>query len=203
VLVALVVASGSFCGRKEPAPSLRAGVAVVGDSLTAPIRDSLVRRLKHAGWLQVRVDAFPGRQIPSSMGPPLSGVRAVRGLEAAGFDPPAWIVALGTNDVLATADPAAMRARIEEMLRAIGPRRVLWVNIWRTDQAELMARAERFDVVLADEASRTSNLDVLDWAQTARDDPHVFGPDKVHLSRKGETARVNRIVAGALAVWSA
>jgi lysophospholipase L1-like esterase len=202
VLVALLVASGASCDRARPAASLRAGVAVVGDSLTAPIASSLAARMKRAGWYQVEVDAFPGRQIPSSLGPPLSGVRAVRALEARGFNPPAWIVALGTNDVLVTGDPAAMRTRIEEMLSAIGPRRVLWVNIWRTDTPEFMARALKFNLVLDDVASRHANFDVLDWAATARADPEVFGPDKVHLSRRGQAERVNRVVKGALAVWS-
>src|SRR6266540_3320557 len=132
-------------------------------------------------------------------GPTLAAVRA---LEARGFNPPAWIVALGTNDVLVTGDPAAMRTRIEEMLSAIGARRVLWLNIWRTDTPEFMARALKFDRVLDDVASRHANFDVLDWATTARADPKVFGSDNVHLSRRGETERVNRVVKGALAVWS-
>ncbi len=171
---------------------------MVGDSLTAPIAGVLTQRLEQAGWHDVRVDGVPGRVIPASAPPPRSGVAAVMGLKASGFDPPGWIVALGTNDVSESGDADALRARIGELLAAIGPHQVLWVNVWRGDTPEAERRALRFNAVLEDVASRRENLHILDWARTAERRPELFGPDKVHFNSRGDAERVREMVDGAV-----
>jgi lysophospholipase L1-like esterase len=200
-LLLLLVIVGNACGGSVPEPSTRTGVAVVGDSLTVPISGALRQQLARAGWKDVRVDAAVGREIATSSLAP-SGVAAVSDLKKRGFDPPAWIVALGTNDIAKTGDPNLMRTRIEQLVDAIGDRRVLWVNIWRSDSPALSERARQFNDVLASVAAERPNLDVDDWASEADGRPELFGPDKVHLNLRGDDERVKQLVDAAEDVWS-
>jgi lysophospholipase L1-like esterase len=180
---------------------MRTGVAVVGDSLTVPISDSLRQQLQEAGWKDVRVDAAVGREISTPALAP-SGLSAIAELKKGGFDPPGWIVALGTNDVATTGDPNVMRARIEQLLTTIGDHRVLWVNVWRSDTAALSERARQFNDVLASVASERPGVDVVDWAHEVDGRPELFGADKVHLNLRGDDERVKQLVDAALDVWS-
>jgi lysophospholipase L1-like esterase len=199
-LLLLLVVVANACG-SEPAPSKQSGVAVVGDSLTVPISGALRQQLVKAGWKDVRVDAAVGREIATS-GLVSSGVAAVVELKKQGFDPPAWIVALGTNDVATTGDPKVMRTRVEQLVDAIGDRRILWVNIWRADTPVLSERARQFNEVLASVASERSNVDVDDWAREADGRPELFGPDKVHLNLRGDDQRARQLAEAAEDAWS-
>jgi len=181
--------------------SVRSGVAVVGDSLTVPIASALTKDLKKDGWKDVRVDAEVGRAMSSSALVP-SGITAIKGLKRKGFDPPAWIVALGTNDVSVTGDQRELRAWIEQLLATIGPHQVIWVNLWRTDTPAFEQRAQRFNALLAQVASDHDNVRVLDWAKTVEGHPEFFGPDKIHLSLRGDDQRTKAIVDAAVDQWS-
>jgi hypothetical protein len=43
---------------------------------------------------------------------------------------------------------------------------------------------------------------VLDWAKTVKGHPELFGPDKIHLSLRGDDQRTKAIVAAAVDQWS-
>src|SRR5215831_9507481 len=95
VLLTVLVAVLVGCGSMESKKSTQSGVAVVGDSLTVPIAGALTKDLEKDGWKDVRVDAQVGRAMSSSALVP-SGITAIKALKRKGFDPPEWIVALGT-----------------------------------------------------------------------------------------------------------
>jgi lysophospholipase L1-like esterase len=80
-------------------------------------------------------------------------------------------------------------ALIDKMMAEIGPRPVLWVNIYRNDTKGTTAAAQLFDTELSAAADRYSNLTVLDWASYIQSRPELMGGDHIHLTSAGYDAR--------------
>jgi len=109
-------------------------------------------------------------------------VRALRALRVKGFEPDCAVVALGTNDVMISADPNRYTAWIGEMLDELGEIPVLWVNVAFQKQ---VARARAFNEVLVAMQATRPRLAVADWFTAAEPHPEWLGPDRLHLRRAG------------------
>ena len=95
-----------------PAPTMPAcaRVAVVGDSLTAASRSSLVSELDRAGIDNV-VDGQVSRRIPAAVRDPYSGVSATRRIRATWGEADCWVIGLGSNDLESGDDDTILAER--------------------------------------------------------------------------------------------
>ncbi len=168
-------------------------IGVVGDSLT--VGDQTIGGMEAAltgrGW-RATIDAAVSRRIPRSATPPLSGFWAISDLQATGFNPCTWLIALGTNDAGGTS-VAAYRKMIDEILAQIGKgRSVIWVDAYlaRTPGAEV------FDGVLSD-YEQQGKLRVVRFSSWIMDkiaqDAGYLAADGVHLTSAGYKARTAMI----------
>jgi lysophospholipase L1-like esterase len=159
-------------------PPLGTKVAIVGDSLTEGIVSRLPALEPRFGF-QAKIDAQTGRDIDAGLGP-LQKIMPGEDLV---------VVALGTNDAHNGLKATDADALIDKMMAEIGPRPVLWVNIYRADTKGTTAAAQLFDTELSAAAERYRNLTVLDWASYIQSRPELMGGDRIHLTDAGYDAR--------------
>ena len=154
-------------------------VTLVGDSLNVGIEPYLAQELE--GW---RVDAHDlvGRATRE-------GVDELRSRRASLA--PVVVVSLGTNDAEGTENE--FRALVDEAIRIVGNRCLVWVTITRDGQE----RTE-FDDVLRDAQAAHANVRLVEWASLVSEDPSLLAGDRVHGTPDGyarraeETARAIR-----------
>ena len=114
----------------------------------------------------------------------------------------AVVVVAGSNDAQRLAagqvTPRQVRGWIESALDALsGVDCVVWANVatgaptiyWPTSAAPALVNA-----VLADQAARRPNVDVVDWAATAAE-PGLLLADGLHHTVAGETRMVDDLAA--------
>jgi lysophospholipase L1-like esterase len=197
VLAALAGAAGAAL--EGGARAEGASLGVIGDSLTracrliTPAQLGSPAQLGAVGWGPIKIDGQGSRRIPASAPAPYSGVRALRAMREAGFDPTAFIIELGTNDVGYAAEHGQeLRALVTELLDAINGaggavRRVLWVDIVRHD---ILRACARFNRTLDEVAAlRPDQLVAYHWSRVAVDHPDWFQDDGIHLTAEGCTQR--------------
>jgi GDSL-like Lipase/Acylhydrolase family len=154
-------------------------VAVVGDSLTVGIQDTLPRDARDRGFT-VQIDAKKGREIPE-------GVKVIEKL-VPGKD--MVVIALGTNDARGSLDAKAASLLIEQALDAVGTTLpVLWVNVYRDPKTEAGRAAQRFNAALEAERATHPNLTVADWATAMNGNTKIMSSDGIHLSDDGYKQR--------------
>jgi murein L,D-transpeptidase YcbB/YkuD len=114
-----------------------------------------------------------------------------------GFNPRAWVVALGSNDFyFFKRKMLSPRTEIEAFLDLVGPsRHVVWFTIWTKRASAYYAQ---FNSALRDTASRHSNLHVYDWATTAKKHPEWLKEDGAHLKMPGAKARNDALAKAAV-----
>ncbi len=182
-------------GTKAPR-IVRGAVAIVGDSLTAQSTNALRAGLAEEGWKPVTIDAERNRRIVVGSGPgePKAGRSVVKALKASGTDPHTWIVALGTNDVLAAADDTQVRALVMAMLDAIGPgHRIVWVDVYLGQQ---QAATTRWNRMLREIASERTDLVLAPWSAVAYTEG-ILIDDQIHPTVDGQAAFAITAVNGA------
>jgi lysophospholipase L1-like esterase len=159
-------------------PPLGTKVAIVGDSLTEGIRSRITPFATRYGF-DANIDAQNGRDIEAGLSP-LKKIVGGRDLV---------VVALGTNDARTGLTATEADDRIDEVMKQVAGKPVLWVNIYRADTKGTMAAAELFDQELAGATSRYPNLTVLDWSSYIQSRPELMGDDHIHLTSEGYLAR--------------
>jgi hypothetical protein len=163
-------------------------VAIIGDSASGGFFNGLNSSLEDAGVGPYRYDIKGSRRITQSWLSYDSGVTAAKKMIRDGFNPKAWVVALGSNDFyFFRRNLLSPRTEIETFLELVGPsRHVVWFTIW-TKRAR--AYYATFNSILRDTAREHANLHVLDWATTAKKHPEWLHDDGAHLKMPGAKAR--------------
>jgi lysophospholipase L1-like esterase len=154
-------------------------VAVVGDSLTVGIQDTLPRDARDRGFT-VQIDGKKGREIPE-------GVKILQKL-VPGKD--MVVIALGTNDARTTLDAKSASTLIESALDTVGPTvPIIWVNVYRDPKTDAGRAAQRFNAALEAERASHPNLTVADWAAAMKSNTKIMAADGIHLSDDGYKQR--------------
>jgi lysophospholipase L1-like esterase len=158
-------------------------VFTLGDSLTVGAIDAGFRsRLAEAGFIG-RDNARVGRPLTT-------GIAILRDEIATGRLEPVVIVALGTNDLFRTSDWFA--SAVDEVMRVVGNRHVIWVNMQVRTDLRRNAMAGHFNAVLAAKALKYPNLTIGDWATDGPADA-LYG-DGFHYNPRGYAARAAKYV---------
>jgi hypothetical protein len=166
-------------------------VVIIGDSLTLSAEDEITTALRLAGIDIVGFDAMENRRTARDLDELPSGVTAAEQL-AAEYEPDAWVIALGTNDVGGQAKPDDFRTDVNALLGAIPPgARVVWIDMWIEDRVE---GSRDLNAVLRQVANTRGNMTVVDWFQFG-DDPGVVRSDGVHLTDEGQRVFAAQIAA--------
>jgi lysophospholipase L1-like esterase len=172
-----------------------ASVAVVGDSITALSEVPLREALTAAGVGRIVIDAQPSRRIEVGNGvsEPLSGMRTISRMRAAGIEPEVWVIALGTNDVGSYPDAAAFDELIGQVLGLLpADAAVVWVDVYlpqRTGQVAVFNEALRARMVAR------GNSVVASWEQTVTTSAvDLISSDDIHPNAAGIDAFAATVV---------
>ncbi len=163
-------------------------MAIVGDSLTISYWGGLPASFKAQSFGPFQMEARSARRTTVALTGSTSGIDGVRRIRASGFDPPLWVVALGTNDMNITVKtPGATDAIINTMLDEIGPgRRVVWVNVYARGS---LANSQAFNARLAAIAVQRPMMTVADWYSLVAAHPSWLVADGVHPNATGALQR--------------
>lgn len=158
------------------APSVDGPVLVIGDSLTAASEDEL-RAAAGGHGIELHIRAERGRSIGAAV-PILEATTRYT----------AVVIALGTNDLGATATTAA--CEISRVLASAGPRHVWWVDVGLAE----MDRSAHVNAVLEQAAHERDELDLVRWSHRTMADPSLLSADGVHLTDSGRLAFAAAII---------
>jgi len=168
-------------------------VMQIGDSLSGGYVGGLSEELVARRVGPFRCDIQGSRSItrePNKRYP--SGLTAVRSARAAGFDPPAWVVALGCNDMWFIArKPGVATEMVDRILTEIGSdRHVYFLDYWQKQKGAW----PKFNDALLAATARWPNLRIANWSTLAKQHPEWHGPDGAHYTGKGAKARNTYLV---------
>ena len=110
-------------------------------------------------------------------------------LKAAGLNPDAVIVALGSNDVAMESKIKVYEKIIRDLMDTIGNVPVTWLTINRRDTKRIHARSVIFNSVLIKLTAEYPNLVLSDWYSVINSNLKLMAWDKVHLTPTGYTVR--------------
>ncbi len=180
---------------------------VLGDSLTwgAAYKGfgNVVPKLNALGTFQkVIVDGVHARNISGPARTSRNGVKTYKDYIKKGTLPDAVIVALGSNDLQQSPKASFYLREIRELLKLIGPRPVVWVNVYRTDLPIYPKRSATFNEALLVATSEYPNLTILDWSTELIANPKWLAFDKLHLQPVGYRARATMYVQAANELWN-
>ena len=180
---------------------------VLGDSLTWGTAyrgfGNVVPQLQVLGTFErVIVDGVHARNISGPARTSRNGVKTYKEYIKKGMVPDAVIVALGSNDLQQSPKASFYLREIRELLSLIGPRPVVWVNVYRTDLPIYPKRSATFNEALLDATSEYPNLTILDWSTELIANPKWLAFDRLHLQPVGYRARANMYVQAANELWN-
>lgn len=180
---------------------------VLGDSLTWGTAyrgfGNVVPQLQALGTFEkVIVDGVHARNISGPARTSRNGVKTYKEYLKKGIVPDAVIVALGSNDLQQSPKASFYLREIRELLTLIGPRPVIWVNVYRTDSPSYPRRSATFNAALLNVTSEFSNLKILDWSTELIANPKWLSFDKLHLQPIGYRARATMYVQAASDLWN-
>lgn len=144
-------------------------VFVVGDSLTEGAEPWLGAAVAARGWTLTGIDARVGRTVPEGLAVLRRRARSL---------PPTVIVALGTNNLGASAADVEKWVSSARHIAGAG-RRVVWVNLAVAGSPGRVERGREINAALTD-ASRRWDVDVLDWAAWTRRNGVTTKVDGIH-----------------------
>ncbi|MEI7992747.1 MAG: hypothetical protein WCH93_09995 [Actinomycetota bacterium] len=176
-------------------PTVRAHgpVMFIGDSTSSRLWRTMRKDIAAAGIGPFRLDLQPGRSISRRVGWGTNAITSVRNARLQGFDPPAYVLAVGFPDIhrwaanrtpIVTVD--GLVALIEPLLREIGAdRTVAFLNLYSKKKMPTAA----FNGALARLAVTWPNLSVVDWAALARQHRGWHISDGYHFTYFGARQR--------------
>ena len=143
-------------------------------------------------WANVVLDGQYSRRVAfptSNTSIRMSGVKSYLKLKAAGLNPDAVIVALGSNDVALETKVEVYDKIIRDLMNTIGNVPVTWLTVNRRDTKAIFARSVIFNTVLVKLTTEYPNLVLSDWSAIINDNPKLMSWDKVHLTPTGYAIR--------------
>ena len=203
--VVLVISFGQASG--SSAATGQRTLLVLGDSLTWGTAykgfGNVVPQLQALGTFEkVIVDGVHARNISGPARTSRNGVKTYKEYMKKGMVPDAVIVALGSNDLQQSPKASFYLREIRELLKLIGPRPVVWVNVYRSDSPSYPKRSATFNEALLDATSEFPNLTILDWSTELTANPKWLAFDKLHLQPIGYRARATMYVQAASELWN-
>lgn len=186
-------------GAGAAAPTGITSVGMVGDSITQGSVNELQAAFVASGIDDIRIDGDRGRRIEVGNGKgsgPISGVRTLYAMLADGFDPDAWVIELGTNDVGSYAGEEAYGELIDQILTMLPEDRPLaWVNVFRPDHLD---HTDLFNAALKGRIDGRTAAVVVDWYSLASaPDQTILRSDGLHPNKDGSRT-LSLLVAQAL-----
>ena len=196
LFVALTFAVSVGAGSSTPfTPNTGPSLLILGDSITWGSDYFAKAQKLVAGdgqWVNVVLDGQYSRRVAfptPNTSIRMSGVKSYLKLKAAGLNPDAVIVALGSNDVALETKPEIYEKIIRDLMNTIGNVPVTWLTVNRRDTKAIFARSVVFNTVLVKLTSEYPNLVLSDWSAIINDNPKLMSWDKVHLTPTGYAIR--------------
>lgn len=176
-------------------PNTSPSLLILGDSITWGTEYFAKAQKLVAGdgqWANVVIDGQYSRRVAfptPNTSIRMSGVKSYLKLKAAGLNPDAVIVALGSNDVALETKSDVYEKIIRDLMNTIGNVPVTWLTVNRRDTKAIFARSVVFNTVLVKLTSEYPNLVLSDWSAIINDNPKLMSWDKVHLTPTGYAIR--------------
>ena len=196
LFIALTFAVSIGAGSSTPfTPNTGPSLLILGDSITWGADYFAKAQKLVAGdgqWVNVVLDGQYSRRVAfptPNTSIRMSGVKSYLKLKAAGLNPDAVIVALGSNDVALETKVEVYEKIIRDLMNTIGNVPVTWLTVNRRDTKAIFARSVTFNTVLVKLTTEYPNLVLSDWSAVINDNPKLMAWDKVHLTPTGYTVR--------------
>jgi lysophospholipase L1-like esterase len=194
--VAFAFAISIGAGSSTPfTPDASPSLLIIGDSITWGTDYFAKAQKLVAGdgqWANVVVDGQYSRRVAfptPNTSIRMSGVKSYLKLKAAGLNPDAVIVALGSNDVAMESKIKVYEKIIRDLMDTIGNVPVTWLTINRRDTKRIHARSVIFNSVLVKLTAEYPNLVLSDWYSVINSNLKLMAWDKVHLTPTGYAVR--------------
>jgi lysophospholipase L1-like esterase len=168
---------------------------IIGDSITWGSDYFAKAQKLVAGdgqWANVVVDGQYSRRVAfptPNTSIRMSGVKSYLKLKAAGLNPDAVIVALGSNDVAMESKIEVYEKIIRDLMDTIGNVPVTWLTVNRRDTKAIFRRSVVFNSVLVKLTAEYPNLVLSDWYSVINSNLKLMAWDKVHLTPTGYAIR--------------
>ena len=196
LFVAFTFAVSIGAGSSTPfKPNTSPSLLIIGDSITWGSDYFAKAQKLVAGdgqWANVVVDGQYSRRVAfptPNTSIRMSGVKSFLKLKAAGLNPDAVIVALGSNDVAMESKIEVYEKIIRDLMDTIGNVPVTWLTVNRRDTKTIAARSVIFNNVLIKLTAEYPNLVLSDWYSVINSNLKLMAWDKVHLTPTGYTVR--------------
>ena len=196
LFVAFTFAVSIGAGSSTPfTPNTSPSLLIIGDSITWGSDYFAKAQKLVAGdgqWANVVVDGQYSRRVAfptPNTSIRMSGVKSYLKLKAAGLNPDAVIVALGSNDVAMESKIEVYEKIIRDLMDTIGNVPVTWLTVNRRDTKTIAARSVVFNNVLIKLTAEYPNLVLSDWYSVINSNLKLMAWDKVHLTPTGYTVR--------------
>ena len=196
LFVAFTFAVSIGAGSSTPfTPNTSPSLLIIGDSITWGSDYFAKAQKLVAGdgqWANVVVDGQYSRRVAfptPNTSIRMSGVKSYLKLKAAGLNPDAVIVALGSNDVAMESKIEVYEKIIRDLMDTIGNVPVTWLTVNRRDTKAIFRRSVVFNSVLVKLTAEYPNLVLSDWYSVINSNLKLMAWDKVHLTPTGYTVR--------------
>ena len=196
LFVAFTFAVTIGAGSSTPfTPNTGPSLLILGDSITWGSDYFAKAQKLVAGdgqWVNVVLDGQYSRRVAfptPNTSIRMSGVKSYLKLKAAGLNPDAVIVALGSNDVALETKPEIYEKIIRDLMNTIGNVPVTWLTVNRRDTKAIAARSVIFNKILIKMTAEYPNLVLSDWYSVINSNLKLMAWDKVHLTPTGYAIR--------------
>ncbi len=208
LFVAFTFAVSIGAGSSTPfKPNTSPSLLIIGDSITWGSDYFAKAQKLVAGdgqWANVVVDGQYSRRVAfptPNTSIRMSGVKSYLKLKAAGLNPDAVIVALGSNDVAMESKIEVYEKIIRDLMDTIGNVPVTWLTVNRRDTKTIAARSVVFNNVLIKLTAEYPNLVLSDWYSVINSNLKLMAWDKVHLTPTGYTVRAKSYQSSAREIY--